>query len=222
MSSNNDSWLMRQLLNPLRIIIIAGLVVAAVAFVVHDRLGDGRKLLEIEVEHNTSIDLTPQQVRSIERIGQWEFLSIADEELVDTSRQRLLGSDDHLVRIYRGTLRLGLDLSRCQQGWITTSGDTVRLELPPIQLLSPHFIDEARTEAFYESGTWTARDKEAMYQKAARQMRRRALTRDNIRSAEANATEQLTSLMRSFGFQTVEISYQSSHVGVNTVGTRIP
>lgn len=53
--------------------------------------------------------LSPTQVESIENIGQWEFLSVSDEELIDTIRRGLLG-DDQLVRIYYGTLRLGIDM----------------------------------------------------------------------------------------------------------------
>ena len=38
----------------------------------------------ISVVSNDKIDLTPNQIQQIEAIGEWEFLSIDDEELVDT------------------------------------------------------------------------------------------------------------------------------------------
>ena len=71
------------------------------------------------------IELSPTQIESIEAIGQWEFLSISDEELVDTVRHGFFG-DDELVRIYSGTLRLGIDLADAEEGWIRTDGDTRR------------------------------------------------------------------------------------------------
>ena len=66
----------------------------------------------VEVEVEQTIDLTPEQITSLKDIGQWEFLSIADEEMVDTVRKSLIFSDDQLVRIYYGTLRLGIDMSK--------------------------------------------------------------------------------------------------------------
>lgn len=185
---------------------ISALIVLAALFL--RKCHEDHELLAVSIESNKEIDLTPAQIRSIERIGQWEFLAIADEELVDTIRHRILASDDHLVRIYKGTLRLGIDLAKCQEGWIEHHGDTVAVTLPPIELLSTHFIDEARTRSFYESGTWDARAKEQLYRKAARQMKKRCLTPDNIRQAKDNAREQFTALFRTFGFQTVIINFE--------------
>jgi hypothetical protein len=185
------------------VILMAGAVVMCALLL--RRCREDSALVEVSIESTDTIGITPAQIRSIERIGQWEFLSIADEELVDTVRHRTLGRDDHLVRIYHGTLRLGIDLSQCRDGWITTRGDTLMASLPPIRLLSNHFIDEARTRSFYESGEWSARAKEQMYWKAARRMRDRSMTRENRRLAEENAREQLTALFQTFGFKAVEI-----------------
>ena len=187
-------------------IAISALIVLAALFL--RKCSEDRKLLAVSIESNKEIDITPAQIRSIERIGQWEFLAIADEELVDTIRHRTLARDDRLVRIYKGTLRLGINLAKCQEGWIEHYGDTVAVTLPPMELLSTHFIDEARTRSFYESGTWDARAKEQLYRKAARQMKKRCLTPDNIRQAKDNAREQFTALFRTFGFQTVIISFE--------------
>ena len=188
-------------------LIISGLLILA-AFFVRKHFED-MDLLSLQLVSSNAIDLTPTQIRSIERIGRWEFLAISDEELVDTLRNRTFQKDDRLVRIYHGTLRLGVDLARCEEGWVQPQGDTVRLTLPPIQLLSENFIDEARTRAFYERGPWDARAKEQMYQKAARQMKQRCLTPTNIRQAEDNARAQFSSLFRTFGFNHVEVQFSS-------------
>ena len=193
-------------LHPATYVVLTTVLVVLAALWVR-KCTEDRELLGLRVTSSNAIDITPVQIRSIERIGQWEFLAIADEELVDTVRHRTLQRDDRLVRIYRGTLRLGVDLSRCKEGWVFAHGDTVSLTLPPIELLSEHFIDEARTRSFYERGVWDARAREAMYRKAARQMRRRSLTPENYGQAEANAREQMRSLFGSFGFRTVEVRF---------------
>ncbi len=167
-----------------------------------------RELASMSIVASTGIDITPAEIRSIEAIGQWEFLAIACEEMVDTIRERTLQRDDRLVRIYTGTLRIGLDMSECEEGWLLAHGDTVSATLPRLRLLSERFIDEARTRSFYESGTWDASAREAMYAKAAHQMRRRALTTDNMRAARENARQQFTALFRTFGFRHVELRFR--------------
>ena len=84
------------------------------------------------VEENKKIDLTPTMIKSIEDIGEWEFLQVNDEELTDTTRHGFFG-DDELVRIYYGTLRLGINLHETNKGWIKVDHDTIKAILPPIK-----------------------------------------------------------------------------------------
>lgn len=152
------------------------------------------------------IDVTPEQIESIRAIGEWEFLSVSDEELVDTVRCGFF-SDDRLARIYYGTMRLGIDMRELTSDRITVSGDTVTILMPPIRLLDDNFIDEARTRAFHESGRWSADDREAMYRRAAARMKQKGLTQENIRSAETNADVQLRDMMKAMGFATVVVRF---------------
>ena len=153
------------------------------------------------------IDVTPTQIMSIKAIGEWEFLSVSAEELVDTVRKGFF-SDDQLARIYYGTLRLGIDMSQLEAGWIEASGDSVTLLLPQVGLLDAAFIDEARTKSFFESGKWSPEDKEAMYKKAYSLMKAHCLTKENLQAAEANGEEQMRNMMRSIGFKNVKITWK--------------
>ena len=159
----------------------------------------------IAIEVDDGIDVTPQQIESIRAIGQWEFLSISTEELVDTVRKGLF-SDDHLARIYYGTLRLGIDMSRVQ---LEARGDTVVATLPRVTLLDSNFIDEARTKAFFESGNWKPAAREALYRKARRQMLKHSLTRENLATARQNADAQLRQLLRSMGYNNITITWNN-------------
>lgn len=85
---------------------------------------------QLTVVKNTRIDLTPEQVQSVRNIGEWEFMSVSTEEFVEWHRQRTFGSD-HLVRIYSGTLRLGIDMAKADTNWFTSLPDSVaQLRLP--------------------------------------------------------------------------------------------
>ena len=113
----------------------------------------------ISMEQEGKTTLSPTQIKSIEAIGQWEFLSISDEELIDTVRKGLI-SDDELVRIYYGTLRLGINMREVGTEWLSAEGDTIVCTLPPIRLLDRNFIDEAKTRSFFEEGKWTGKDRQ--------------------------------------------------------------
>ena len=161
----------------------------------------------ISLDSDKAIGITPTQIRSIESIGEWEFLAIDDEEMADTVRRGFF-SDDELVRIYFGTLRLGVNLHEAKQGWIWSDGDTVRAVLPPIRLLSHDFIDEARTQSFHESGTWTQADRDALYRKAYHKMKERCMNSSNLRTARENAVRQFENMLRSMGFSHVHVTFE--------------
>ena len=161
----------------------------------------------VEVGASEAIDITPTQIQSIEAIGEWEFLSISNEELVDTVRKGFF-SNDELVRIYYGTLRLGVNMHQARPGWLTVSGDTLRAVLPKVGLLDRDFIDEARTKSFFERGRWTAKDREALYRKAYRQMVHRCLTDANLRTAEDNARAQFEQMFRAMGYKEIDLRFE--------------
>ena len=188
----------------LALALVAVIAIVAAVFWISGTL----RRTSITIESEKKIGITPEQIRSIKVIGEWEFLSINDEELVDTTRKGLF-RNDHLVRIYYGTMRLGFDLKDTKEDWIKASGDTVEVTLPPIRLLDSDFIDEARTRSFYESGRWSAADREKMYRKAKAMMLRNGLTPTNIRSAENNADAQFRNMFRAMGFENVVIRFSN-------------
>ena len=161
----------------------------------------------IEIGADNAIDASPTQIQSIKDIGEWEFLSVSLEELADTVRKGFF-SDDELARIYYGTLRLGINMHQVEPGWLTAEGDSVSLSLPPVALLDRDFIDEARTKPFFETGTWKPEDREALYRLAHKNMLTHGLTKENLATAEDNAREQITSLMKTMGYKKVTIIFK--------------
>lgn len=163
--------------------------------------------VSVTTEEKTT--LSPTQVESIEAIGEWEFLAISNEELVDTVRRGFFG-DDQLVRIYYGTLRLGINMKDVKQGWIQANAgkDSIVCTLPPIRLLDNNFIDEARTRSFFEEGKWTGADRQALYDRAYTQMKKRCLTPANIRIAQRNAKQQFRDMFKAMGFPNARVEFE--------------
>lgn len=186
------------------VVLVALLVTGAILWLAHSI-----KQSEVGIAVDDRINITPEQITSIKAIGEWEFLSIANEELVDTVRKGIF-TDDHLVRIYYGTVRLGVNMHQVSPGWIEPVGDTLQVTLPPIALLDRDFIDEARTKSFYESGNWSHADRKVLYQKAYRQMLRHSLTSDNLRRARENGEAQFLQMMKTMGFERVRIRFSAA------------
>ena len=69
-----------------KIYVTLGLVAVIVVTGIVWRLTDEVKDAKLEVVSDNKIDITPEVIQSIKSIGEWEFLSIADEEMVDTTR----------------------------------------------------------------------------------------------------------------------------------------
>ena len=155
---------------------------------------NGVKKSSLSIGVDEKIDCTPNIVDRMRAIGQWEFLTVSDEELIDTVRKGFF-SDDELVRIYYGKLRLGIDLSSCSEDWISQKDDTVFVTIPEIRLLDHNFIDEARTKSFFESGKWSNADRQAMYDRARDRMIRRCMSPENKKVARDNACEQVQKML---------------------------
>jgi len=158
----------------------------------------------ISLGTSEAIEPTPTQIQAIRDIGEWEFLSVSAEEMVDTVRKGFF-SDDELVRIYYGTLRIGVDMKKLAPDAIVVNRDSLVMTLPPVGLLDNDFIDEAKTKSFYESGKWTPKDHEAMYKKAYRQMIQHCLTKENIEAAKANGEAQMKQMMQQLGYKDIII-----------------
>ena len=184
---------------------IAAGIIAIVAIVIW--LTKSVSETKMSIDADQTIDVTPEQIEQIKAIGEWEFLSVAFEEMVDTTRKGFF-RDDHLTRIYYGTLRLGVDMQQVDSGWIQVRGDSIEVTLPAIRLLDKNFIDEARTKSFYENGRWKPADREALYQRARQRMLKRGLTKQYIETAKTNGEAQFRQMMLSMGYEHVSIRFK--------------
>ena len=189
-----------------RLILTALTIIAFVVMVVTLTVKGTDNEVELAPD-NRKIEVTPLQVKSIKEIGQWEFLSVSDEELVDSMETRIFGQPKKIVRIYYGTLRLGVDLAQLNDDDVVLRGDTVDVTLPAVQLLDEDFIDEAKTKSFYESGTWPQSVRAALFQKAKKQMLARCMTRENIHIAQYNAVEEVSRVFKVMGFEYVDVHF---------------
>ena len=159
-----------------------------------------------EVPTKERMEVTPLQIKTVKDVRIWEFLSIDDEELVTRTKKNLL-KDAQLTRIYYGKVRFGIDLDKASPDWVQMVGDTVDVTLPRLQLLDHVYVDEARTETFYETGSWSNEEKEALYAEAQQQMKKRCVTNENVQIAQRNAIQQFEKIFMAMGFMYVNVHF---------------
>ncbi len=154
---------------------------------------------------------TRTKLDAVREIGQWSFLTIRDEQMVETLAvvKRIWpipDSQKRLSRIYKGTLQIGFDLKKDARGeWITARGDTVDVTLPKVHLLDDNFLDAAAARPLIEEGEWTAADRAALDQQAKRKMKAANLTDKNLKRAQASARQQMEKLLKALGYKVVNI-----------------
>lgn len=189
--------------------VVAVTAIAAVAITLFFMKKDWGSGIDVGVS-GTEIDNTPQIVQKIKQIGEWEFLSVTSEELVDTTASNKvigikIGKDKQLVRVYTGTLRFGIDTKEMAEQSFEVVDDTLVVTLPEIKLLDENFIDEAKTVAFYENGSWSDQDRQKLYEKAVRQMKENNVTPANLSKARSNAIEQMNVMLKAMGAKRYKI-----------------
>lgn len=169
---------------------------------------------ELEIERTAAI---VEQVRSIGELSSAGFY----EELVLTDRDesyfselmrasglsRLTGSGDFVI-ICKGRVRAGFDLTKIQESDFSFSGDTLRLILPPVEIL-----DVVLNPADYEhfSGHRTHEETTAILLQAKQRLRSDAIREGILNQAELSAEAHLRRLLSAMGYREVFITFSKEY-----------
>lgn len=182
------------------------LIVIALAFIAYGGMVVYRNLTSTDTAVDKPIAQSPEEIVHLRSIGQWEFLSVESEELVERHHTGLM-SDRDLICIYRGTLRIGVDLRKLPEDWVEVKGRNAIVHLPQPSLLDENFLDESRTTVFMEQGLFRAEEREAMIAEAKNKMKQRALSTDNLSIARRNAESQFQKLFHAMGYEDVIVEF---------------
>ena len=155
------------------------------------------------------IEQSPEEIMRLQAIGQWEFLSVEAEELVERHYSGLMSERD-LVCIYRGTLRIGVDMRKLPSDWVEMQGRNAILHLPQPSLLDEDFLDESRTTVFFEQGIFRPEERDAMRTEAKDKMKQRAMTTENLSIARRNAEAQFQKLFLAMGYEDVVVEFDAN------------
>lgn len=190
------------------VVVVCLIVMVAVLYMCH-------AAKNVTAGHQTEVVVTPTPVNldSIRAIGQWSFLTVEMDEVVDTV-DRGLFSSDRISVAYHGTLHYGINVAEARPGWVTIVGDTaVTVVLPPVKLLDDRFLDERNVKVYEGRDDMDFINKPtvraALVRKAKAAMIRRG--RENIPEARGKAETEVRRIFSQHGYKKIVVSFEDDN-----------
>lgn len=190
------------------VVVVCLIVMVAVLYMCH-------AAKNVTAGHQTEVVVTPTPVNldSIRAIGQWSFLTVEMDEVVDTV-DRGLFSSDRISVAYHGTLHYGINVAEARPGWVTIVGDTaVTVVLPPVRLLDDRFLDERNVKVYEGRDDMDFINKPtvraALVRKAKAAMIRRG--RENIPEARGKAETEVRRIFSQHGYKKIVVSFEDDN-----------
>ena len=143
-------------------------------------------------------DITVSDISKTEKL---KVLTVFKEILVEQTKEKpgtLFGKNEYkIATVFPARLDFGFDLSKCDEDWIKESGDSVIVNLPPIEILNKdgRSIDEAQKRVPIESGEWTNAEKEDFSVRAEALMRRNCIRDGYYKMAEEMGAKSIMGLI---------------------------
>ncbi|GJG64131.1 hypothetical protein PRLR6014_06070 [Prevotella lacticifex] len=190
------------------VVVVCLIVMVAVLYMCH-------AAKSVTAGHQTEVVVTPTPVNldSIRAIGQWSFLTVEMDEVVDTV-DRGLFSSDRISVAYHGTLHYGINVAEARPGWVTIVGDTaVTVVLPPVKLLDDRFLDERNVKVYEGRDDMDFINKPtvraALVRKAKAAMIRRG--RENIPEARSKAETEVRRIFSQHGYKKIVVRFEDDN-----------
>lgn len=157
----------------------------------------------------------PTVVRQIQQLQRLETVNYTMDKIISGQRDNaylpkfLIG--DRLLLVVHGEVIGGIDLGKIQPGDVSVSGRTISLRIPAAEVFSTR-IDNAKTRVYSrDTGLFSSPDpnlESEVREEAERQLRQAALQDGVLKTAEQNAHNTLSSMLKGFGFDQVQIHGQ--------------
>jgi hypothetical protein len=159
----------------------------------------------------TNVD-QPTVVRQIQQLQRLETVSYTMDKIISGERDNpylpkfLVG--DRLLLVVHGEVIAGVNLATLQPKDVTVHGRSISIRLPLAEVFTTR-IDNGKTRVYSrDTGLFSSPDPDletVVLQEAERQLRQAALQDGILKSADQNARNTVSSLLKGFGFSEVNI-----------------
>jgi Protein of unknown function (DUF4230) len=200
--------------NPARILVVAFLALLVVGTVVWVSVGLG--LLRWTGMFRGAATVfnvnQPTVVRQIQQLQRLETVNYTMDKIIsgehDNPYLPKFLAGDRLLLVVHGEVIAGVDLGKVQPGDISVNRRTISLRIPAAEVFSTR-IDSAKTRVYSrDTGLFSSPDpnlESDVRAEAERELQQAALQDGVLKTAEQNAQNTLSSLLKGLGFDQVTI-----------------
>jgi hypothetical protein len=199
-----------------KIITIVILVIAVGLYLKFSNFDFG--FLNLFKEQPIVIDQTANVVEKINRLGELTTSTYYEDNVIvkkKTKEVSLFGktlsifgdtvtSEDELVLIAKGKVRVGFDLLKFAKHDIVIDSASITVKLPKVQILDV-ITNPSDFETFEESGKWSHEEVTDYKNEARAIIEKNAIENGIFGLAEKSGREQLTMFLKALGFKEVNI-----------------
>ena len=154
----------------------------------------------------------PTVVRQIQQLQRLETVSYTMDKIIsgehDNPYLPKFLAGDRLLLMVHGEVIAGVNLAKLQPRDVAINGRNLSIHLPAAEVFTTR-IDSARTRVYSrDTGLFTSPDpnlESAVRQEAERQLQQAALQDGVLKSADQNARNTISSMLKGFGFNQVEM-----------------
>ena len=193
--------------------VLAGAVVLALVLFLLLHLGV-RRQRTLAIEQTETLVDQVRRIGELSSAGYYEELVLTDRDesyLAEVKRatglNRLTGNDDFVI-ICKGRVRAGYDFTKMGPDDFSISGDTLRLTLPPVEILDV-VINPTDYELF--AGHRTHEETVGLVLQAKQRLRADAIRAGILDQAELSAESALRRLLASMGYREVVLTFRKGH-----------
>lgn len=170
---------------------------------------------ELEIDRTAAVVEQVRRIGELSSAGYYEELVLTDRDdsyLGELKRasglNRLTGNSDFVI-ICKGRVRAGFDLTKVQGQDFAVSGDTLRVALPPVEILDV-VLNPADYELF--AGHRTHEQTTGLLLQAKQRLRADAVRDGVLEQAERSAENQLRKLFTAMGYNEVFITFRKDYL----------
>ena len=157
----------------------------------------------------------PTVVRQIQQLQRLETVEYTMDKIIsgehDNPYLPKFLAGDRLLLIVHGQVVGGVDLGKIQPGDVSVDGRKISLRIPSAEVFSTR-IDNAKTRVYSrDTGLFSSPDpnlESEVREEAERQLQQAALQDGVLKTAEQNASNTLSIMLKGFGFDQVQIRGQ--------------